>query len=410
MQHRRDGSRMRHLKDNLLVQFSVTSFAIMAILAVVISTILAIRLSGDLKLLHDHGTAMMAGEMIEATDPFSISSLTRDVSNLRWTAAGAVGIGFVILYVGLVSIVWRGWRTITTQRGQLEQFNAELAGRINEANAELTAKVEEVNAYNRQLTSEVSERRRAEKALKQTATELERSNADLEQFAYIASHDLQEPLRMVASYTQLLARRYRGQLDSDADTFIAFAVSGAERMQTLIRDLLAYSRVGPRGSTFAPTSLDEVFDTAVANLRATIEESGAKVTRGPLPTLSGDASQLTQLFQNLIGNALKFRREVEPRVHVAAEVGDEVTTFSVSDNGIGIEPGYLERIFEVFQRLHTRGNYPGNGIGLAICRRITEHHQGRIWVESEPGAGTRFYFAIPVNRIAEKFQPNEVDA
>ena len=395
MQHRRDGSRVRHLKDNLLVQFSVTSFAIMAVLAVVISIILTIRLSGALELLKNHGAAMMAGEMITATDSFSIPNLSRDVRNLRWTTVGAVGIGFVILYVGLVSIVWRGWRTITRQRGQLEQFNAELAGRVNEANAELTAKVEEVNAYNRQLTSEVSEREGAEKALKRTTTELERSNAELEQFAYIASHDLQEPLRMVSSYTQLLARRYRGQLDSDADDFIAFAVDGAERMQTLIHDLLAYSRVASRGSTPAPTSLDEVFDTAVANLRAAIEESGAEVTRGPLPTLSVDASQLTQLFQNLIGNALKFRREVEPRVHVAAEVSEEVITFSVSDNGIGIESGYLERIFEIFQRLHTRDKYPGTGIGLAICRRIVERHQGRIWVESEPDVGTTFYFTVP---------------
>ena len=200
---------------------------------------------------------------------------------------------------------------------------------------------------------------------------------------------------MVSSYTQLLAKRHRGRLDSDADEFIAFAVDGAERMQTLIRDLLAYSRVGSRGSTPAPTSLVEVFDAAVANLRAAIEESGAEVTRGPLPTLSADASQLTQLFQNLIGNALKFRREVEPRIHVAAEVSEEVTTFSVSDNGIGIEPEYLERIFEIFQRLHTRDDYPGTGIGLAICRRIVEHHQGRIWVESEPCAGTTFYFTVP---------------
>ena len=242
---------------------------------------------------------------------------------------------------------------------------------------------------------DITERKRAEEALKRTAAELERSNAELEQFAYVASHDLQEPLRMVSSYTQLLARRYRGQLDSDADDFIAFAVDGAERMQALIRDLLAYSRVGSQGSSPAPTSLDEVFDRAVANLHAAIKESGAEVTRGPLPTLSVDASQLTQLFQNLIGNALKFRREVEPRVHVAAEVGEEATTFSVSDNGIGIEAEYLERIFEIFQRLHTRDEYPGTGIGLAICRRIVDHHQGRIWVESEPGVGTTFYFTVP---------------
>ena len=250
----------------------------------------------------------------------------------------------------------------------------------------------------RSIAVDVTTRKQVEEALAVQTRELARSNAELEQFAYIASHDLQEPLRMVSSYTQLLARRYRGQLDSDADDFIAFPVDGAERMQTLIRDLLAYSRAGSRGSTPAPTSLDEVFDNAVANLRAAIEESDAEVTRGPLPTLSVDASRLTQLVQNLIGNALKFRREVEPRVHVVAEVSEEVTTFSVSDNGIGIEAEYLERIFGMFQRLHTRSEYSGTGIGLAICRRIVEQHQGRIWVESEPGVGTTFYFTVPKDR------------
>ena len=199
---------------------------------------------------------------------------------------------------------------------------------------------------------------------------------------------------MVSSYTQLLARRYRGQLDSDADDFIAFAVDGAERMQTLIRDLLEYSRIGSRGNAPEPTNLEEVLDAALANLTAAIEESDAEVTRDPLPTLSVDASQLTQLFQNLIGNALKFRRET-PRVHVSAVTEEDLVTFSVRDNGIGIQSDYVERIFAIFQRLHTRDEYAGTGIGLAVCRRIVERHDGRIWAESEPGVGTTFYFTLP---------------
>ncbi len=301
----------------------------------------------------------------------------------RWVF-GSIGSGFLALYAVLVLVAWRGWRTITGQRGQLESVNAELRNKVQEA-----------EASNRKLTSEVSERQRAEEALRQQSAELERSNSELRHLTHATSHDLQEPLRMVGSYTQLLAKRYRGKLDSDADDFISFAMEGVDRMKALVDGLGAYSRVGPRNGSSAQTDCEAAFDGAVANLRAAIEESGAGVTRGPLPTLSVDASQLTQLFQNLIGNALKFRREVDPRVHVAAEVGEEATTFSVSDNGIGIEAEYLECIFEIFQRLHTRDEYPGTGIGLAICRRIVDHHKGRIWVDSEPGVGTTFYFTVP---------------
>ena len=401
MRHRRDGSRMRHLTDNLLAQFLVISFAIMAILAVVISIILTIRLSGDLELLEHHGDAMMAGEMIKATDPFSIPNLSREVSNLRWTTVGAVGIGFVILYVGLVSVVWRGWRTITRQRGQLEQFNAELAGRVNEASAELTVKVGEVNAYNRQLTSEVSERRRAEEALRQQAGELERSNSELRQLTYATSHELLEPLRMVRSYTQLLAKRYDGKLDSDADDFISFAVEGVDRLKALVDDLGTYARVGPRNGSSGQTDCEAAFDGAVGSLKHAIEECQAEVTRDSLPTLVANASQLTQVFEHLIGNALKFQREVPPRIDASARVREHEAVFSVCDNGIGIEAEYVGRIFDMFQRLHTRDEYPGTGIGLAICRRIVEQHQGRIWVESEPGVGTTFYFTLPSPLPAE---------
>jgi PAS domain S-box-containing protein len=241
---------------------------------------------------------------------------------------------------------------------------------------------------------ELVAREQAEKELAALVEELQRSNADLEQFAYVASHDLQEPLRMVSSYTQLLARRYKGQLDADADEFIEYAVDGANRMQVLINDLLHYSRVGTRGKQLAPTDTKAVFDAAYDNLRRAIEESGAEVTSGELPIVRGDDVQLGQLFQNLIGNAIKFCGEAPPEVRVEAEWRDGEWRFSVSDNGIGIEPEYRERIFVIFQRLHGRTEYSGTGIGLAVCKKIVERHGGKIWVESEPGEGSTFYFTL----------------
>lgn len=231
---------------------------------------------------------------------------------------------------------------------------------------------------------------------KEYEEELRRSNAELQQFAYIASHDLQEPLRMISSYMQLLERRYKDQLDESAKEFIEYAVDGANRMQRLINDLLKYSRVGTRGGEFEPTDLSAVFEAALANLRIAIQESGAEVMAEPLPSVLGDQTQLLQLFQNLIGNAMKFRRErVTPRVRVGAERRDGEWLLSVSDNGIGIEPADAERIFLIFQRLHGREQYEGTGIGLAVCKRIVERHGGSIWVESEPGEGSVFYFTLP---------------
>ena len=238
----------------------------------------------------------------------------------------------------------------------------------------------------------------ARQALERSVAELARSNAELQQFAFVASHDLQEPLRMVASYTQLLAKRYKGKLDADADEFIGYAVDGANRMRQLIQDLLAYSRVNAEEKSFEPTSVEAIVDAALRNVQGAIEESQAMVTRDPLSTVRGNEKQLLQLFQNLLSNALKFRGEQSPCVHVSAKRHDHEWLFSVRDNGIGIDPQYADRIFIVFQRLHTIAEYPGTGIGLAICKKIVERHGGRMWVESQLGKGATFYFTIPIER------------
>ncbi len=232
-------------------------------------------------------------------------------------------------------------------------------------------------------------------------TELARSNCDLEQFAYVATHDLQEPLRAVTSCVQLLQKRYEGQLDARAEEFIAHAVDGARRMQTLINDLLAYSRISTRATPFAPTDCEVVLNEALANLGVAIKESGAVVTRGALPSIRADATQLAQLFQNLIGNALKFRGERPCSIHVCAVLKEAAWEFSVADNGIGVDPQFFERVFLVFQRLQTQKNYHGTGIGLAICKRVVERHGGHIWVESIPGQGATFCFTIPERRASE---------
>ncbi len=242
---------------------------------------------------------------------------------------------------------------------------------------------------------DITLRKQAEADLLRKVAELRRSNEELERFAYIASHDLQEPLRMVASFTQLLARRYKGKLDSDADEFIAFAVDGATRMQRLIHDLLAYSRVGTTGKELGAVSTEVVLDQALRNLRGAIDESGAVVTHDPLPAVLADEVQLIQLFQNLIGNAIKYHRVGIPQVHVSASAGaDKKWVFAVRDNGIGIDAKYFERIFGVFQRLHTPAQFAGTGIGLAICAKIVERHGSTISVESQLGRGSTFRFAL----------------
>lgn len=241
---------------------------------------------------------------------------------------------------------------------------------------------------------DVTERKQMEERLKQMTAELQLSNTELEQFAYVISHDLQEPLRMVSSYTQLLAKRYGDKLDADADEFIAYAVDGAKRMQTLLHDLLEYSRVGTRGKPFNLVNCEHIVEQAMANLKIAIEECGASVSYDVLPTIMGDEGQLVRLFQNLIGNAIKFRGKKAPQVHISAKRMDNIVTFSVKDNGIGIEPQHSQSIFEIFRRLHTREEYPGTGMGLAICKKIVERHGGRISVQSQPGQGSTFYFSV----------------
>jgi PAS domain S-box-containing protein len=246
------------------------------------------------------------------------------------------------------------------------------------------------------ISRDITERKKSEEHLVKTVGELKRSNDELQQFAYVASHDLQEPLRMVASYTQLLAQRYKGRLDSDADEFIAYAVDGANRMQRLIQDLLVYSRAGTNGRSLREISTGNALKEALTNLRATIDESGAIVTHDSLPFITTDGTQLVQVFQNLVGNAIKYRSAEVPRVHVsAAKNGGNEWIFSVRDNGLGIDPQYFERIFILFQRLHGPKEFKGTGIGLSICKKMLERVGGRIWVDSQPERGSTFYFALP---------------
>ena len=243
---------------------------------------------------------------------------------------------------------------------------------------------------------DITERKESDEHLAKTVEELKRSNDDLQQFAYVSSHDLQEPLRMVSSYTQLLAKRYKRRLDSDADEFIAFAVDGCNRMQGLIQDLLAYSRAGTNEKKLRKVSSENALQKALINLRAAITQSGAVVTHDALPAITTDETQFTQIFQNLVGNAIKYRRAEVPRVHVSAARNDgNEWTFSVRDNGLGIDPQYFERIFVLFQRLHGRDEFEGTGIGLAVCKRIVERLRGKIWVESQLEKGSTFYFTLP---------------
>jgi PAS domain S-box-containing protein len=252
------------------------------------------------------------------------------------------------------------------------------------------------------VTEDITERyaaqeqiRLAKEAAEHSARDLARSNQDLEQFAYVSSHDLQEPLRMVSAFMQLLEQRYKDKLDAEGAKYVHYAVDGAKRMQSLINDLLAYSRVGTKGGEPEPVDCRQVLEQAMANLKVSLEESNAKVTHGPLPIVNADQRQLSQLFQNLLGNAIKFRSDRPLEIHVQARRDGDFWVFGVSDNGIGMEEQHRERIFVIFQRLHPKEKYPGTGIGLAICKKIVERHGGQIWVQSQPGKGSTFYFKLP---------------
>jgi light-regulated signal transduction histidine kinase (bacteriophytochrome) len=282
--------------------------------------------------------------------------------------------------------------------------------------AEIEALAADVESMRERLVTEIDEsaaaRARIEEAhveLAEQAEELQRSNRDLEQFAYVASHDLQEPLRKVASFCQLLERRYKGQLDERADQYIAFAVDGAKRMQQLINDLLAFSRVGRLTSGFAEVALADCLASALRNLAAAIEASEAEVTADDLPVVQGEATLLVQLLQNLIGNAVKFRGPEAPRVHIGAHRDGDTWEFSCADNGIGIEPQYAERIFVIFQRLHPKDEYEGTGIGLAMCTKIVEYHGGHIWLDTTVERGTTFRWTIPVAEPPEQDEPEASD-
>lgn len=251
------------------------------------------------------------------------------------------------------------------------------------------------NAMSEELERVIREHVQAEKELKRYSGELKRSNEELQHFAYVASHDLQEPLRMISSYLQLIKRRYKGRLDADADEFIDYAVDGASRLQTMINGLLEYSRVDRSGKSLEPADCGVILERAITNLKVAITESSAVITHDPLPTVMADDTQLLHVFQNLIANAIKFRGNEPPHIHISVTRNENEWTFSVRDNGIGIDPEYNERLFNIFKRLHGR-EYPGIGLGLSICKKIINRHGGKIWVESEPGKGATFYFTIPL--------------
>lgn len=249
---------------------------------------------------------------------------------------------------------------------------------------------------------DITEQKRAEELVTKRSEELDRSNAELQQFAYVASHDLQEPLRMVTSYLQLVERRNSGKLDEKSKEYMHYAVEGAMRMAGMINDILAYSRIGSRGEDFSQVNMEEVITVVLRDLKVIIGESGASITHDPLPTICADKNQMIILLENLTGNAIKYRGDVAPQIHISADEGPGECIFSVRDNGIGIENKYADQLFKMFRRLHTRDEYEGTGMGLAISRRIVERHHGRIWFTSEPGKGSTFYFSIPSTLCEEQ--------
>jgi signal transduction histidine kinase len=369
------------------------------------------RLFDEIRSAHDRYSTALSQQRLDM-----VADLDRFGRIL--TALLGLSVALGLLGLALLALALRRWVTApvaglaeearTVRQGQLEhsvrldgppEFQA-LAHDIELMRLGLVQQLHEVELARRQV-----EEARAE--LEAKAAELERSNRDLEQFAYVASHDLQEPLRKVASFCQMLQRRYSGQLDERADQYIEFAVDGAKRMQALINDLLAFSRVGRLSGASVEVDLQACFDQAVRNLELRIQETDAVVTSGPLPRVWGEPALLTMLLQNLVGNALKFAGPAPPRVHVAARRGGDEWELSCHDEGIGIQARFAERIFVIFQRLHARDEYEGTGIGLAMCKKIVEHHGGRIWLDTDVQSGTTFRWTLPV---VDTEQPGTGDA
>ena len=364
---------------------------------------------GFLQLSWSRLTVQTQGMILDASQLAHLMREERRVVEYRTIILIIVVIGALIVFmlVNYLFMYWRVLRSVAKLRDgtkiigsgnldyRIEETGKDEIGDLARAFNRMNVSLATVLASKEELNLEVEERRRAEDQLKKTLTDLERSNKELEQFAYVASHDLQEPLRMVSSYTQLLAERYGDQLDEKAKKFINYAVDGAVRMQGLIHDLLLFSRVTTRGTEFQPVDSQAALGTAMVSLEEAIRESGALVTNGDLPQVMADQTQLAQVFQNLISNAIKFRGQTQPLIHVSARKEDDHWLFSVKDNGIGIEPRHKEKVFVIFQRLHTREEYPGTGIGLALCERIIKRHGGEIWFDSRLGEGSTFYFTLP---------------
>ena len=374
---------MKLFKNNLLVQFSITSFVVMTTIALVTATLLTATLDRNIAYLEDHGAAMMSGTMIKPTDPFSIPSLAQDVRNLQWTTVATLGSGFLILYATLFGIVWGGWRTINKQRAQLQLVNTELETSLEE--------------------------------LRESNKKLEQSNQELQEFASIAAHDLQEPLRKVEAFGDRLAVKCGDLLTEQGRDYLSRMRNAAGRMRTLIDDVLTFSRVTTKGERFTPIDLNQVAQEVLSDLEVHLEQVGGRVEVDDLPTIDGDPIQMRQLFQNLIGNALKFHQPEAPPVvkihsqriksrHDGPEGGyslDELCEIIVEDNGIGFEDKYLDRLFTIFQRLHGRGDYEGNGVGLAVCRKIAERHGGNITAKGDPGEGATFIVTLPTTHLRE---------
>ncbi|WP_017570067.1 sensor histidine kinase [Nocardiopsis halotolerans] len=374
----------------------------------------------DLSRISDATTQQLESEMRQAREGLTLAT--------QQVVALLVLVGLVVVFLSVfLWVMLQQWvlRPLEELAGHMRQVSeGYFAHRISlHGPPEIVRLGHDVDAMRERIVRDLEEVASARRKLQEQSVlmenqteELRRSNLELEQFAYVASHDLQEPLRKVASFCQLLQRRYQGQLDERADSYIDFAVEGAKRMQTLINDLLAFSRVG-RTRNFAPVALDDALDDALNNLSTRLEEAGAEVTWDPMPTVQGDRTLLTQVFFNLVGNAVKFRGEEEPRVHLSVERREDEWVFCCADNGIGIEPQYAERIFVIFQRLHTRDKYTGTGIGLAMCKKIVEFHGGRIWLGTDADAaeetgtsadgdsdrtGTRICWSLPADTAEDE--------